>query len=147
VRSSVLTSASSGSPSGGGLRHVAMNQNTAVLNGPTTFSGLPVAPLPRTSGSPWMNPLPTPSAQTSICNDNVDGQPSALRDDVPRTVSTTDAMGITDSDLTSSKTWPPFSKNKLELRPRNKRKRREMREPTEFSRWDPGLQRMISWEV
>ena len=75
-----------------------MNQNTAVLNGSTTFSDLPVAPLPRTSGSPWMNPLPTPSAQTSICNDNVNGQPSALRDDVPRTVSTTDAMGITDHD-------------------------------------------------
>jgi len=99
------------------------------------------------SGSLLMNPLPTHSAQTSIFNGNGDGQPSALRDDVPRTVSTTDAMGITDSDLTSSKSWPPFSKNKLELRPRNKRKRREMREPTEFSRWDPGLQRMISWEV
>lgn len=131
----------------GEARNATMNQNTAMLNGPTTFSDQPVAPFPRTSGSLSMNPLPTPSAQTSIFNGNGDGQPSALRDDVPRTVSTTDAMGITDSDLTSSKSWPPFSKNKLELRPRNKRKRREMREPTEFSRWDPGLQRMISWEV
>ena len=112
-RSSLLSSPPGGSPSRGGLRHAVMNPNTTVQTEPATLSGLQVPPLPppvdpyRSTLFPLL-PLRLRSSMVM----GMDRHASALRDDVPRTVSTTDAMGITDIDLTSSKTWPPFGKNK-----------------------------------
>ena len=147
-RSSVLSSPVSGSMSGGGLRHVAMNRNTATMDGLTRFSTCPALPLPHNSSLTTDHPPTLPAAASMVDGTSI-GQLSALRDDAlrTRTASTTDATDCTDCALSDTKSWPPFSKNKLQLRPRNKRKRRDVRMPTEFSRWDEGLQRMISWET